>query len=187
VVRSGVLTVAATRLASALVLAVAVAPRAAADDAVLYLGETDPRPLEKDGRPATSLPMIRFVIGAPAGSGARVVAMPELSALDTALPELGDAALASDSVPVLSSPSPGLIRLSLDLQGAKRWRTSFDLMPLDDDGRVRVIGAGREARVDGTTGVEFRRELSGWFLVYPDGTPPPSPDPDKQRGAFGPR
>jgi hypothetical protein len=131
--------------------------------------------------------MIRFAIGALDETGSRAVAVREVSGLGAQVPEVGDAGVAADSAPLLSAPSPGLIRLSVDLQGTKRWGTSFDLAPLDEDGRVQVIASGREASADETAGAEFRREFAGWFLVYPDGTPPPPPDPDKQRGAFGPR
>jgi hypothetical protein len=55
------------------------------------------------------------------------------------------------------------------------------------DGRVAVVATGRERRSDGTPPATFRRELKGWFLIYPGDTPPVEPDPAKQRGAFGPR
>lgn len=167
-VRSGVLTRLVAGLACGGVLAAAIAVAARADEMVLYLGETDPRPLEVDGRPADSLPMIRFEIGALDATGARRVTVHELRALEQPLSEVAGASAVTDSRAGLRSPSPGLIRLALTLQAAERWDTSFDLVPRDDDGRVSVVARGSEVRSDGLAPRTFRHELSGWFLAYPE-------------------
>lgn len=168
VVRSGVLMSLSRTLAWGVVLAGGMALPVRADDAVLYLGETDPRPLEVDGGPAASLPMIRFTIGALDEAGSRRVTVHELRSLGEPLPEVADAVVVIDLTPALSSPAHGLIRLAVVMQAAERWATTFDIVPLDDDGRVRVVATGSELRSDGLTPGSFGRELSGWFLVYPE-------------------
>lgn len=166
-----------------------LAQSARAEEAVLYLVETDPRPLEIDGRPAAVLPLLRFELGQRDPGGAIRLVAREINGIGGSIPELSAAGVAADPGPSFRSPSPELYQVLATFQGAKRWDVTFDLTPdlVAQDGRVGVVATGREHRSDGAARAEFRRELKGWFLIYPGDTQPVEPDPAKQRGAFGPR